>query len=109
MEIISQKSLDAFEIKKSLDEMKKRDKELNFRAKKVDEYIGIITKSRKPSEIRKELEELGITRLGEHNITTIMNIMPTDIDSLKTTLSGENLTLKEEDLKKILDTVKKHA
>ena len=59
--------------------------------------------------IRKELEELGITRLGEHNITTIMNIMPTDIDSLKTTLSGENLTLKEEDLKKILDTVKKHA
>ncbi len=109
MEIISQKSLDALEMKKGLDEMKKRDKELNFRAKKVDEYIGIITKSKKPSEIRKELGELGITRLGDHNITTIMNIMPTDMDSLKTTLSGENLTLKEDDLKKILDTVKKYA
>ena len=96
-------------MKKGLDEMKKRDKELNFRAKKVDEYIGIITKSKKPSEIRKELGELGITRLGDHNITTIMNIMPTDMDSLKTTLSGENLTLKEDDLKKILDTVKKYA
>ena len=35
--------------------------------------------------------------------------MPKDIDSLKIILTGENLTLKQEDLEKIASIVKKYA
>lgn len=109
MEIISKKSLSLSEIKEKLDEIKKRDKELNFRGKKVNEYLNVVTGKKDNKELRKDLENLGITRLNEYHITIIMNIMPVDIDSLRTILSGENLTLKQEDLEKILDAVKKYA
>ena len=109
MEIISKKSLSLNEIKEKLDEIKKRDKELNFRGKKVSEYLNVVTGKKDNKELRKDLENLGITRLNEYHMTIIMNIMPVDIDSLRTILSGENLTLKQEDLEKVLDAVKKYA
>ena len=96
-------------MKGNIDAMKKRDKELNFRAKKVEEYLNNVTKTKTYKELKKELESAGITRLKEKHITLIINILPTDIDSLRTILSGENLTLKQEDLDKIMKIVKKHA
>ncbi|MBT4334798.1 hypothetical protein HOD61_03205 [archaeon] len=109
MEIISKKSLSTVEMKDKLVEIKDRDKELNFRGKKVEEFLNIVTKDKKNNELRKDLEELDLTRLSEYHITLILNVMPIDLDSLRTILSGENLTLKPEDLQKILDTVKKYA
>ena len=109
MEIISKKSLSTVEMKDKLVEIKDRDKELNFRGKKVEEFLNIVTKDKKNNELRKDLEELDLTRLSEYHITLILNVMPIDLDSLRTILAGENLTLKPEDLQKILDTVKKYA
>lgn len=109
MEIIEQKSLSLPEMKERVDEMKKRDKELNFRAKKVEEYLSKIPKTKVYKELKQQIESLGITRLKEKHITLIINILPEDTDSLRLILSSENLTLKNEDLEKIVDTVKKHA
>ncbi|MBT3690867.1 hypothetical protein HOG16_01325 [Candidatus Woesearchaeota archaeon] len=109
MEIIKQIPINIPEMKGNIDAMKKRDKELNFRAKKVEEYLNNVTKTKTYKELKKELESAGITRLKEKHITLIINILPTDIDSLRTILSGENLTLKQEDLDKIMKIVKKHA
>ena len=44
MEIIEEKPISIFEVKDEMVEMKKRDKELNFRAKKVEEYSNNIVK-----------------------------------------------------------------
>ncbi len=109
METINEKPMSIHEIKTHVDAMKKRDKELNFRAKKVEEYLNTLAKIKKAAEFRKDIEELDISRLRDKSIVHIMNICPKDLDSLKSILSSENLTLKEEDLKKILDVVDKYA
>jgi DNA-directed RNA polymerase subunit F len=109
MEIVEQKSISLPEMDKSIQEMKKRDKELNFRAKKVEEYLKTITKVKEYEKLMEELEGAGISRLKPKHITLIVNIAPTDIDSLRATLSGENITLKDDDLKKIVDIVIKYA
>jgi DNA-directed RNA polymerase subunit F len=57
----------------------------------------------------KELGEIGISRLNEKHIALIVNILPVDLDSLRTVLSGENITLKDDDLKKIVETVIKYV
>lgn len=109
MEIIQKKSLSIPEMKEQIDIIKKRDKELNFRAKKVEEYLNNVPKTKTYKDLKKELESVGVTRLKGKHITLIINILPRDMDSLKVVLSGENLTLKQEDLEKILSIVKKYA
>jgi|TARA_Y100000310_G_scaffold344273_1_gene456133 DNA-directed RNA polymerase subunit F len=109
MEIIEKKPTSIPEMKENIDFIKKRDKELNFRAKKVEEYINNVPKTKTYKELKQDLESAGITRLRDKHITLIINILPTDIDSLRIILSSENLTLKQEDLEKILTIVKKHA
>jgi DNA-directed RNA polymerase subunit F len=110
MEIVNEKPVSIYEVKEEVTGMKKRDKELNFRAKKVEEYLGGVAKLKKaPIDFRKELEALEITRLRAKSIAHLMNVCPLDLDSLRAILSTENLTLKEEDLNKILNVVKKYA
>ena len=109
MEIIEQRSISLPEMDIHIQEMKKRDKELNFRAKKVEEYLKTVTKVKDYENLVKELEDSGISRLKQKHITLIVNICPTDLDSLRTVLSGENITLKDDDLKKIVDIVVKYV
>lgn len=109
MKIIEEKAISLPEMDYHIQEMKKRDKELNFRAKKVEEYFKVIPKVKDHKKLTKELEDAQIQRLRPKHIALIVNISPTDIDSLKTILSGENITLKDEDLHKIVDIVKKHV
>ena len=109
MEIINEKSISISELKEKLEEIKKRDKELTFRGQKVDEYLKKVSKFKKHKELRAELEKLEVSRLKERHITKMIDVLPKDIDSLRATLVGENLTLKQEDLVKIVDVVKKYA
>ena len=109
MEIVEKKSVSLPEMEKHVQEMKKRDKELNFRAKKVEEYLKNVPKVKEYEKLIKALEEIEISRLNEKHITLIVNILPVDLDSLRTVLSGENITLKDDDLKKIVETVIKYA
>jgi len=109
MEIIEQKPINISELKEKLEEIKKRDKELTFRGKKVDEYLKKVSKFTKHKELKEDLSKLDIPRLKERHIVKIIDILPKDIDSLRAILVGENLTLKQEDLTKIVNVVKKYA
>ena len=109
MEIIKENPISLPGMEKHIQEMKKRDKELNFRAKKVEEYLKGIPKVKDCENLAKELEDVKISRLKEKHITLIVNIFPNDVDSLRTVLSGENITLKDEDLKKIVEIVNKYV
>lgn len=109
-EIISEIPIPLIEVKRKLEEVKKRDEELSFRGKKTEEYLkSIKTKDKKVEDIRKELETLDIIRLKPRTIIKIIDLLPQDADSLKLILSGENITLKKEDVDKIIAAVKKHA
>ena len=50
--------------------------------------------------------KLNISRLKDKHINKIVDLLPNDVDDLKSILSGENLTLKQEDLTKIVETIK---
>ena len=109
MEIISEKPLSLPEMKEKIESLKKREKELNFRVKKVEAYLSQATKIKEYKSFISDLENLEIARLKEKHIALIINIAPKDEDSLKIILSSENLTLRKEDMTKILEVVDKYA
>ena len=105
IEVLNERSVSLSELKEKLEEIKKRDKELTFRANKVKEYLDIFTKL-KPKEfqdLKAKIEALQIPRLKDKHIIKILDIMPKDLDSLKTVLSAENLAIKPEEIKRILE------
>ncbi len=71
------------------------------------EYLNSIPikKEEKAKELIEKLKNLEITRLKDKQIIKIVDIMPQDIDSLKMLLSQE-VTIKQEELQKILDIIK---
>ena len=108
IEIISENPIALTELREKLKEIKKRDKELTFRANKTLEYIEVFStlKAEKAAALKKEIMNLNIGRLKERHIVKVIDVMPKDLDSVKAVFSGENLTLKSEDLNKILDILK---
>lgn len=108
IEVMNEKPLSMVELKARLEDVEKRDGELNFRAKKAKEYLDVFA-AMKPSEannIREKLNDLNIPRLREKHIAKIIDINPSDIESLKMILSGEMLTLKQDEVIKIFEAIK---
>jgi len=108
IETLEEIPLSLLDLKDSLESINKRDKLLSSKGTKVLDYISKITnlKPKELAEMRKKLTECGVERLKEKQIVKIIDLMPKDIDSLKTIFTGDNLTLKQEDLKKILECLK---
>ena len=104
----SEPSLSMVEIKEILDKIKKRDKELTPRGIKTHDYISKLTKSttKQINELREKINKLGISRLKEKHINKIIDINPKDQDSIKSILNAENITLKQEDITKLVETLK---
>jgi len=110
-EIISEKPITLTELKQEIDKIKKRDKELNFRVGKTEEYLShFITLSKaKEEELIKKLEKLNVPRLRDIHITKIVDILPKTVDELKIILQGYTLTVNNDNLKKIVDALKDFA
>ena len=108
IEIIQETSITLVETNILLEKIYKRDKELSERAKKTQEYINKITKKSEKDvkEIKEMIKKADITRLKEKHITKIIDIMHKDIDSLKTIFANEPMTLKQEELNKIIECLK---
>ena len=63
-------------------------------------------KKKESDEIRKKLEDLNISRLKDKHIAKIIDIQPKDMDSLKSLFTGETISLKQEELQKVLECIK---
>lgn len=106
LKLQEEKPLTMVEVQEELKKIEKRDKELTVRATKTKEYLNkFVKKDEKVNELRKKLEELEISRLKEKQIVKVIDLKPKDLDSLKAILGGE-ITLKQEDLKKVLECIK---
>ena len=107
IEILNENPLTLVEAKMIMEKIEKRDKELGERAKRTIEYFNKITKksAQDVNSVKKKLEELD-NRLRAKHISKIIDINPKDIDSLKAVLSGDGVTLKQEDLQKLLECLK---
>jgi len=108
IELIEQKPITLAEVGVTLENIKLITKELGFRAEKVNTYVTETAglKKEEADSMFKKLEELKIPRLRDRHLVKIIDIMPEDIESLKTLFSGEAITLKQEELSKILETLK---
>ena len=107
--IINETPVSAVELKEKLEAIKKRDKEVGTKATKTIEYLNTFVhiKPKEAGDIKKRILSLNISRLKDRHIAKIIDINPKDIESLKALFTGENLTLKQEDLNKIFEALQK--
>jgi len=105
LEILSETPIDAHKLKDELTKIKKRDKELNFRAQKTEEHLDNTGTSKNSEQLFEKITKLNISRLREQHIHKIIDIMPTTVKDLKVVLQGYTVSVTQENMKKIADTV----
>ena len=105
VQIISETPINAYQLKKELEMIKKRDNELNFRASKTDDYLNQIIALKNSSELFDKLMKLNIPRLKEHQIHKIIDIAPTTVNELKVVLQGYTISINNDSMKKIVETI----
>ena len=106
IEIVEQRPLSLIEVKESLNLHKEKFKELNFRSQKVEGYVqdfAAVDKD-KAIELEKKLSE-AVQKLKERHIKKIIDVMPADLNQVKTIFTGAAINLKQEELKQIVDIV----
>ena len=104
-EIMSETPVTMAKLSEELEKIKKRDKELNFRAAKTEEYLNQFVKAKKAGELVEKINKLDIPRLREQQITKIIDVLPTTVKDLKMILQGYTMTVSSENLKKIVDVI----
>ena len=107
IELIEQRPVTLIEVKDRLEAAKKKSKELNFRAGKVHTYVNefVSLKRSEADKMYEKLKALNLSKLRERYIVKIIDIMPEDLDSLKSIFTGEATSFKQEELKQILDVI----
>ncbi len=108
LQVINEVPLTMAELKEKLEDIKKRDKELTEKAIKTYNYLTRFSelKEKEALKLKEEIIKLNISRLKEKHIIKIIDVMPKDVESLKLTFATDNITIKQEDLQKILDIIK---
>ena len=109
LQIIFETPISAHQLKEELTKIKKRDKELNFRAVKTEEHLDHIAPQKNADEIFQKISKLNIPRLKEHHILKIIDIMPTTVKDLKVVLQGYTLSVTNDNMKKIADIISNFA
>ncbi len=92
------------QLKKEVDNIKKRDKELSFRTQRTDEYLAQFV-HKDATKLVETLKKLDVARLKDEHIIKIADCLPKTVDDLKIILQGYTLTITKENMKKIVDEV----
>jgi DNA-directed RNA polymerase subunit F len=108
--IVEEKEVPMFEVREEFKKIMKRETEPNFRLQKTDEYLNAFTfiSLKDGKELLDKLRGLNIPRLQEKHIIKIVDVMPKNIEELKVVMQGYTLTVSNDNLKKIMDTVKEY-
>jgi DNA-directed RNA polymerase subunit F len=108
MRIIDTKPIAMPEAKEVMSKREK-EKELNYEQKVALDHLKTFTKL-KESDAKKMIEELSKTlRMSPETVAQIINIMPKTPDEVRLVFAREKFSLKEEELKSILEVVKKYS
>ena len=107
-EIISEAPMNLSQVKNELTKIEKRDGELNFRANKTIEHLNQlhVLPIKKAKDLESKLVALDIPRLKDIHIYKIIDLLPKTLEDLKILLQGYTLTVKQDNQKKIISTVK---
>ncbi len=107
IELLEEQPLTMAEVREKLNHIKK-EKELGFRSNKTLEYVNVFGKkdAKEAQETKEKIRALNIARLKEKHIAKIVDIAPKEPETLKAALASEEITLKQEEVQKILECVK---
>ncbi|MBU0471962.1 MAG: hypothetical protein KKF89_03265 [Nanoarchaeota archaeon] len=110
-EIIEKTPITIVNLKTELKNIHKRDGELTFRGNKTEEYLNDFVKLSKKDadELTVKLNKLDLARLKPQFITKVVDLMPTTVNELKVILQGYTLSIKTEDMNKIVKVVKEYV
>jgi len=110
-QIIQEKAMSLISVKEELARITKRDGELNFRANKTQDYLNTVVtiSSKKAKELYKALEGLDIPRLKESHLQKIVDICPSTVKELKVLLQGYTLTVSNDNMAKVVETISKNT
>jgi len=110
LQIIKETPMTLAEVKSELSKIQKKE-ELSFRSNKTNEYLQQldIMSLTKSDELRKKLEGLKLPRLKEEHIVKIIDVLPATVNDLKVLLQGYTVTVNQENMKKIVETVASFA
>ena len=105
--IISEQPLSLYDVKKELKVIKKRDENLSVRANRVNDYVELFTQlsEKDAAELKEKLTALEIPRMKEEYVDKIIDIMPVSSDDVKVVLTGYGVTIKNDHVQKIIDTL----
>src|SRR3989344_4860036 len=95
------------DVKEMLENIEKRDGELNFRSNKAKEYVdAFVTIEKKKKEgLLKKLQDLNLTRLRDEHFTKIIDFLPRTPNELKAVLQAYPLSLPKKDQDSIVAAV----
>ncbi|MBS3162405.1 hypothetical protein J4467_00625 [Candidatus Woesearchaeota archaeon] len=104
-ELVEEAAITLAELKEKFQAVK--DDGLTYRAEKANIYLELfaLSSTKEAHELYEKIMNLNIPRLKDRYVVKIIDIMPKDIDSLRLLFSAETLTIKDDDLKKILDVI----
>jgi DNA-directed RNA polymerase subunit F len=109
MEILEENPINIWELEEEIKKIKKRDKEVNYRVGKVEDFLNFCQKTKPSShkDLKKELLELNVPRLREQHINKLIDIMPTTSDEVKVVLDGYPITVAKTNFDAIAKVIKK--
>ncbi|HLC52587.1 MAG TPA: hypothetical protein VJI98_05055 [Candidatus Nanoarchaeia archaeon] len=107
-QFIEEKPISLADTKKILEDIEKRDEELNYISKKSKLYLDncLVLSLSKKEELRKKLEGLDLTRLKAEHIMKIIDFLPKDTSDLKVVLQAYPLSMPKKDQEAIVAAVK---
>ena len=106
-QLIEKRPVSLSEVKDILKKVHKRDGELNFRGGKTEDYVNEIASLpfKKANDCMKKIHDLDIPRLKPEHLVKIVDTLPETPEHLKIILSGYNVTITKDNLKRIIDVV----
>jgi DNA-directed RNA polymerase subunit F len=108
MKVNETKPVSMTEAKEVLSSREKR-KELSYEQKLALEHLNKFTKL-KSEEAKKLSEELSnVLRMSQETLVQILNFLPKNPDELRMIFSREKFSLKEDEINKILEIIKKYS
>jgi DNA-directed RNA polymerase subunit F len=105
--ILEHTPMNMSQLKEELKEIKKRDGELSFRGQKTEEYLDQISilKSKDAEQLFEKIKKMDIPRFKEEHIHKIIDVLPVNVNELKTVMQGYALTVSNENLAKVIKAV----
>ena len=87
---------------------KEGENEISYEQKLAIEHLKKFTKLSKDKALKLAEEISNVVKLSEEILVQIVDILPQTKDEIRTILAAEKFSLKEEEINKILEIIKKY-